>query len=44
MVNTRKGGDTDLPANNRRKRTVKQPQLEMNLSSAGTNPVAVAQL
>jgi hypothetical protein len=30
MVNTRKGGRIDLPANNRRRRIVNQPQLEMN--------------
>jgi hypothetical protein len=30
MVNTRKGGSIDLPANNRRRRIVNQPQPEMN--------------
>jgi hypothetical protein len=48
MVNTRKGGDIDLPANDRRRRIVNQPQLEMNPPPnpppAGTDPVAAAQM
>jgi hypothetical protein len=48
MVNTRKGGGIDLPANNHRRRIVNQPQLEMNpppnTPSAGTDPVAAAQM
>jgi hypothetical protein len=30
MVNTRKGGGIDLPANHHNKRIVRQPQPEMN--------------
>jgi hypothetical protein len=30
MVNTRKGGGTDLPANPHNRRIVRQPQTEMN--------------
>jgi hypothetical protein len=44
MVNTRKGGGIDLPANNRRRRKVNQPQLEMNPPPAGTDPVAATQM
>jgi hypothetical protein len=48
MVNTRKGGGIDLPANNRHRRIVSQPQPEMNplpnLPPAGTDPVAAAQM
>jgi hypothetical protein len=48
MVNTRKGVGIDLPANNRRRRIVNQPQLEMNPPlnplPAGTDHVAVAQM
>jgi hypothetical protein len=48
MVNTRKGGSIDLPANDRRKRIINQPQPEMsppsNPPQAGTDPVAVAQM
>ena len=48
MVNTRKGGGIDLPANNRRRRIVNQPQPEMNSPSnpppAGADPTAVAQM
>jgi hypothetical protein len=48
MVNTRKGGSINLPANNHRRRIVNQPQPEMspppNPPPAGTNPVAAAQM
>jgi hypothetical protein len=44
MVNTRKGGGTDLPANDRRRRIVNQPQPEMNPPPAGIDPVAAAQM
>ena len=48
MVNTRKGGGIDLPANNRRKWIVNQPQPEMNPPPnpppARTDPVAAAQM
>ena len=44
MVNTRKGGGIDLPANNRCRRIVNQPQPEMNPPlnppPVGTDPVA----
>jgi hypothetical protein len=43
MVNTRKGGGINLPANNHR-RIVNQPQLEMNPPRAGTYPVATAHM
>ena len=48
MVNTRKGGGIDLPANNRRRRIINQSQPEMNPPPnpplAGTDPVAAAQM
>jgi hypothetical protein len=47
MVNTRKGGGIDLPANNHSKRIVRQPQSEMNPLNhppAGTDPVVAAQM
>jgi hypothetical protein len=44
MVNTRRGGGIDLPANNRRRRIVNQPQLEINPPRVGTNLVATAQM
>jgi hypothetical protein len=48
MINTRKGGGIDLPANNRRRRIVNQPQPEMNPPSnpppAGVDPPAQMQL
>jgi hypothetical protein len=48
MVNTRKGGGIDLPANNCRRRIVNQPRPEMNPPSnpppTGTDPVAAAQM
>jgi hypothetical protein len=48
MINTRKGGGIDLPANDHRKRIVNQPQPEMNPPPnpppAGTDPVAAAQM
>jgi hypothetical protein len=44
MVNTRKGGAIDLPANNRRRRIVNHSQPEMNPPLAGTDLVAVAQM
>jgi hypothetical protein len=44
MVNTKKGGDIDLPTNNRHKRTVNQPQPEMNPPPAGTDPVVAAHM
>jgi hypothetical protein len=48
MVNTRKGGGIDLPANNRRRRIVNQPKPEMDPPSnhppAGADPVATAQM
>jgi hypothetical protein len=48
MVNTRKGGGIDLPANNHRKRIVNQPQPEMNpppnTPPAGIDLVAAAQM
>jgi hypothetical protein len=48
MVNTRKGGRIDLPANKHRRRIVNQPQPEMNpppnSPPAGVDPVAAAQM
>jgi hypothetical protein len=48
MVNTRKGGGIDLPANNHSRRIVNQPQSEMNPPPnpppAGADPVATAQM
>jgi hypothetical protein len=44
MVNTKKGGGIDLPANNHSRRTVNQPQPEMNPPPVGTDPVAAAQM
>jgi hypothetical protein len=47
MVNTRKGGGIDLPANPHNRRTVRQPQPEMNPPNpppAGTDLVVVAQM
>jgi hypothetical protein len=44
MVNTRKGGGIDLHANNRCRRTVNQPQPEMNPPPTGTDPVAAAHM
>jgi hypothetical protein len=47
MVNTRKGGGIDLPANPHNRRTVRQPQPEMNPLNpplAGTDPVVAAQM
>jgi hypothetical protein len=48
MVNTRKGGGIDLPANNHRRRIVNQPQPEMdpppNPPPARADPVATAQM
>jgi hypothetical protein len=44
MVNTRKGGRTDLPANHHSRRIVRQPQPEMNPPPVRTDPVVVAQM
>jgi hypothetical protein len=47
MVNTKKGGGIDLPANHHSRRIVRQPQLEMNPRTpppAGTDPVVAAQM
>jgi hypothetical protein len=48
MVNTRKGGSIDLPANNCHMRIVNQSQLEMNPPlnppPARIDPVAAAQM
>jgi hypothetical protein len=47
MVNTRKGGAIDLPANDRRRRIANQPRPEMNPPnppSAGTDQIATAQM
>jgi hypothetical protein len=47
MVNTKKGGGIDLPANPHNRMTVRQPQPEMNPPnppSAGTDPVVAAQM
>jgi hypothetical protein len=46
MVNIRKGGGIDLPANHHSRRIVRQPQPEMssplNPPSVGTDPVVAA--
>jgi hypothetical protein len=47
MVNARKGGGIDLPANHHSRRIVNQPQPEMNPPNpppVGTDPVAAAQM
>jgi hypothetical protein len=44
MVNTRKGGGIDLPANHHSKRIIKQSQPEMNPPPARTDPVVAAQM
>jgi hypothetical protein len=44
MINTRKGGAIDLPANPHNMRIVRQQQAEMNPPSHGTNPVVAAQM
>jgi hypothetical protein len=47
MVNTKKGGGIDLPANHHNTRIVKQPQPEMNPPNpppAGTYPLVAAQM
>jgi hypothetical protein len=48
MVNTRKGGGIELPANHHSRRIVRQPQLEMsspqNPPPAGTDLVVAAQM
>jgi hypothetical protein len=47
MVNTRKGGGIDLPANHHSKRIVNQPQPEMNPPNpppAGIDPVVATQM
>jgi hypothetical protein len=47
MVNTRKGGGIDLPANHHSKRVVGQPQPEMNPPNpppTGTDLVVAAQM
>jgi hypothetical protein len=44
MVNTRKGGGIDLPANPRNQRVLRKQQAEMNPPPAGTDPVVVAQM
>jgi hypothetical protein len=44
IVNNRRGGGIDLPANNHRKRIVNQPQPEMKHPPAGTDLVATAQM
>jgi hypothetical protein len=47
MVNTRKGGRIDLPANHHSRRTIRQRQPEMNPPNpppAGTDPVVATQL
>jgi hypothetical protein len=48
MINTRKGGGIDLPADNRRRRIVNQPQPEMNPPPnpppVRIDPVVVAQM
>jgi hypothetical protein len=47
MVNTRKGGEIDLPANPHNRRVLKQQQAEMkplNPPPAGTDPVVAAQM
>jgi hypothetical protein len=47
MVNTRKGGGIDLPANPHNRRVIRQQQAEMNPLNpppAGTDPLVVAQM
>jgi hypothetical protein len=47
MVNTRKGGGIDLPANPHNRRIVRQQQVEMNPPNhppVGTDPMVVAQM
>jgi hypothetical protein len=48
MVNTRKGGGIDLPANHHSRRIVRQPQLDMSSPSnpppARTDPVVAAHM
>jgi hypothetical protein len=47
MVNTRKGGRIDLPANPHNRRLVRQHQTEMNPQNpppAGTDPVVATQM
>jgi hypothetical protein len=47
MVNTKKGGGINLPANHHSKRIIRQPQQEMNPPNpppAGTDPVVAAQM
>jgi hypothetical protein len=47
MVNTRKGGGIDLPANPHNRRTIRQQQTEMNPPNpqpAGTDLVVPAQM
>jgi hypothetical protein len=47
MVNTRKGGRIDLPANPVKRRVLRQQQAEMdplNPQPAGTDPVVAAQM
>jgi hypothetical protein len=44
MVNTRKGGGIDLPANPHNRRIVRQHQAEMNPPPAETYPVVAAQM
>jgi hypothetical protein len=47
MVNTRKRGGIDLPANPFNRRVLRQQQAEMDPSnppSAGTDPVVAAQM
>jgi hypothetical protein len=47
MVNTRKGGGIELPANPHNRSVLRQQQAEMNPSNpppAGTDPVVAAQM
>jgi hypothetical protein len=47
MINTRKGGGIDLPANPHIRRLVRQQQAQMNPKNpilAGTDPVVAAQM
>jgi hypothetical protein len=47
MVNTRRGGGIDLPANPHNRRIIRQQQTEMNPPNpppAGTDPVVAAQM
>jgi hypothetical protein len=47
MVNTRKGGGIDLPANTHNRRVLRQQQAEMNPPNPpqpGTDPVVAAQI